>query len=63
MITLQRLTLKDRLMEMLFPEMRRIREENIDRAMRILMSGYEEPCVIDAWLLPDGNGSPPRRIR
>lgn len=63
MIVLKRLTWKDRLMEMLFPEMRRIREQDIDRAMRILMEDFEEPCVIDAWLLPDGLGTPVRRIK
>ena len=54
MIHLRRLTLKDRLMEKLFPELRRIREQQIDKAMRILMQDFEEPCVIDEWLVPDG---------
>lgn len=63
MIVLHRLTLKERLMELLFPELRRIREQQIDKAMRILMADYEEPCVIDEWLLPDGLGTPARKIK
>lgn len=63
MIVLKRLRLRDRLMELLFPELRRIREQQIDKAMRILMENFEEPCVIDKWLLPDGLGSPARRIK
>jgi hypothetical protein len=63
MIHLRRLTLKDRLMEAIFPELRRIREDQIDKAIRVLMRDCEEPCVIDEWLLPDGLGSPPRKIK
>lgn len=50
-------------MEAIFPELRRIREDQIDKAMRILMRDFEEPCVIDDWLLPDGLGTPGRKIK
>lgn len=63
MIVLKRLRWRDRVMEMLFPELRRIREQQVDKAMRILMEHYEEPCVIDEWLLPDGLGTPARKIK
>jgi hypothetical protein len=62
-IELRRLTWRDRLMEALFPELRRIREQQIDKAMRVLMRDLEAPCVIDEWLLPDGLGTPARKIR
>ena len=62
MTELRRLTVKDKLLEWIFPELRRIREEQIDKALRILMAEPEAPCVIDGWLVPDGLGTPPRRI-
>jgi len=63
MIELRRLGLRDRLLEAVFPELRRIRVEQIDKAMRILMRDPGEPCVIDDMLIPDGYGTPPRRIK
>lgn len=63
MIVLNKLTWRDRLLEAIFPELRRIREQQVEKAMRILMADFEEPCIIDKWLLPDGLGTPARRIK
>lgn len=63
MIVLKRLTLRDRLMELLFPRLRHIRVDQTEKAIRILMANPEEPCVIDKWLLPNGLGAIARRIK
>lgn len=66
MIVLTRLTIKDRLMEKIFPALRRARERRVDQAMRHLMANFEEPCWIEDFyhnlhLVPPMPDSPKAR--
>jgi len=63
MIEFRPLMFKDRLLEFIFPGLRRDRERRVDEAMRVLMADSEKPCVIDGWLIPDGKGSPQVQVR
>ena len=63
MIHLKRLTLRDKLMEFLFPELRRRRERLVDEALRQLMTHCGDACLIDDVLIPDGYGTPTRKVQ